>query len=152
MRQHRGSTLRKLEEAHFFLGQLAPNYMKDRKFDFYLSAFISSARAVPWVMRSEYGKLVGWKSWYEGRKPSAQEARLLDGTNSLRTRLTKQEALRTTTRIQLKGVNLAKPELDRVNSALSSGNVPIRLSGSRGKYSLKVEVDGKTILCPATDV
>jgi hypothetical protein len=71
---------------------------------------------------------------------------------SLRTRLTKQEALRTTTRIQLKGVKLAKPELDRVNSALSSGNVPIRLSGSRGKYSLKVEVDGKTILCPATDV
>lgn len=152
MRQHRGSTIRKLEEAQFFLSQLAPNYMKERKFDFYLSAFISSARAVTWVMKSEYGKIAGWKSWYEGCEPSAEEVKLLDGTNSLRLRLTKQEALQTTIRIQLKGVKLPKSKLDRVNAALSSGNAPVRLSGSGGKYSLEVEVDGEMLLCPATEV
>lgn len=150
-----GSTRKKLEEAAFFLGQLAPNYMKERKFDFYLSAFISSARAIPWVMKSEYGKVPGWKSWYDARKPAPDEARLLEGTNALRTRLTKQEALRTTARIQLGGVKLSKSEYDRVNAVLLSAHgrgVPIRLGGSRGQYRLEIEVEGEKLICPATEV
>jgi hypothetical protein len=94
--------------------------MKERKFDFYLSAFVSSARAITWVMKSEYGKVPGWKAWYDARKAAPDEARLLKGTNALRTRLTKQEALRTTARIQLGGVKLSKSEYDRINSVLLS--------------------------------
>lgn len=155
MRKHPGSTRRKLEEAEFFLGQLAPNYMKERKFDFYLSAFVGSARAITWVMKSEYGKVPGWKAWYVARKPAPDEARLLKGTNALRTRLTKQEALKTTARIQLGGVKLSKSEYDRINSVLLSArgrSVPIRLGGSRGQYRLEVEVEGGKLICAATEV
>jgi hypothetical protein len=155
MRKHPGSTKRKLEEAEFFLGQLAPNYLKERKFDFFLSAFVSSARAIPWVMKSEYGKVAGWKAWYGSRKPTLDEENLLKGTNALRTRLTKQEALRTTARIQLGGVKLSKAEYARVRALLQSapkGGVPIQLGGNRGKYHLQMEVEGEKLVLPATEV
>ena len=155
MKKQAGSTRRKLEEAEFFLGQLAPNYMKERKFDFFLSAFISSARAITWVMKSEYGKVPGWKSWYETRKPTTDEVTLLKGTNDLRTRLTKQEALKTTTRIELSGIKLPKFEYDRINSVLSSlsgKGTPLRLSGSSGNYRLEIEVAGEKLICSATEV
>jgi hypothetical protein len=144
MKKHSGS--RGSWEAEFFLGQLAPNYMKERKFDFFLSAFVGSARAIAWVMKSEYGKVPGWKAWYQSREPTPEEASLLKGTNALRTRLTKQEALRTTERIQLSGVKLSKADYDRVNSMLRSapdGGVPrsgltrnCRFEGQRRTASL----------------
>ena len=56
-RGHR--TKHKLEEAKFFLEQLRANYGKLKKFDYFLSAFISSARSVTWVMRNEYSSVPG---------------------------------------------------------------------------------------------
>jgi hypothetical protein len=155
MRKHPGSTKRKLEEAEFFLGQLAPNYMKERKFDFFLSAFVSSARAISWVMKSEYGKVPGWKAWRDSRKPTPEEENLLKGTNALRIRLTKQEALKTTARIQLRGVKLSKADYERVNLILRSAprtGVPLQLGGSRGKCHLEIEVAGEKVVLPATEV
>lgn len=155
MRKHPGSTKRKLEEAEFFLGHLAPNYMKERKFDFFLSAFVSSARAIGWVMKSEYGKVPGWKAWRDSRKPTPEEENLLKGTNALRIRLTKQEALKTTARIQLRSVKLSNANYERVNSILQSApraSVPIQLGGSRGKYHLEIEVAGEKVVLPATEV
>lgn len=155
MRKHSGSTKRKLEEAEFFLAQLAPNYMKERKFDFFLSAFISSARAVTWVMKAEYGRVSGWKEWHDTQKPNTDEPRLFDGTNDLRIRLTKREALRTTERIHLKGITPSKSEYGRISAALYSAvgkAVPIRLSGRKGQYSLEIDIDGEKLICPATEV
>lgn len=87
-------TRRKLEEAKFFLDQLRPNYGKEKKFDFYLSAFISAARSITWVMGAEYGDVPGYKDWFDGLQPSEEEERLLKGTNTLRVRTQKQGASR----------------------------------------------------------
>jgi hypothetical protein len=95
MGQRGDRTSRKLEEAAFFLGRLAENYGKLKRFDFYLSAFISSARSVLWVMRNEYCGVDGWEDWYQARQPSDEERALLRGTNNLRVRLEKIAPLET---------------------------------------------------------
>jgi hypothetical protein len=70
-------TNHKLGEAKFFLDQLTPNYGKLKKFDYFLSAFISSARSVLWVMRNEYDAVPGWEAWFDARKPNTEEEALL---------------------------------------------------------------------------
>jgi hypothetical protein len=44
----------KLEEARFFLAHLEKHWRHVPQYEFYLSAFISAARSVTWVMRYEY--------------------------------------------------------------------------------------------------
>ena len=74
-------TRAKLNEARFFLGELERTYYEYVErlellsknnpeppvCQYYLSAFISSARSVMWVMRSEYQNLGGWEEWYQSR-------------------------------------------------------------------------------------
>ena len=40
--------------------------------DYFLSAFVSAARSVTWVMRSEYGKNADWVEWFDAKKPSSK--------------------------------------------------------------------------------
>ncbi len=53
----------KLEEAHFFLKKMEDNVNLESEFNYYLNAFITSARAVKWIMNKEYSHIKGWKEW-----------------------------------------------------------------------------------------
>ena len=65
--QHTEATRKKLREAAFFLGQLATvekviaPYADPEAPDYYLSAFLSAARAVPWTLKME--RTDEWNAW-----------------------------------------------------------------------------------------
>jgi hypothetical protein len=74
-----GATRIKYHEAEFFLAKLDSSYYEDvrrmfkksRKppvFHYYLSAFLSAARSITWIMRSEYRLISGWEEWYRTQK------------------------------------------------------------------------------------
>jgi hypothetical protein len=92
-----GRTQYKLEEAKFFLALLEQNWRHSPHFDYFLSAFVSSARSVAWVMKSEYGARPGWTEWYEQKKPSAEMRVFLKKMNDVRVRATKSTPLKTQT-------------------------------------------------------
>ncbi len=85
-----GKTRKKLDEAEFFLRRLLENRLNHPDFDYYLSAFISSARSIPWVMRAEFAHVNGWEDWYKNRTLAPEDMTLLTGTNQLRVRTVKQ--------------------------------------------------------------
>ncbi len=87
----------KLEEAKFFLALLEQNWRHFPHVDYFLSAFISAARSVTWVMRSEYGSKPGWAEWFEARKPSPETRELLKQVNNVRVRATKTVPVKTRT-------------------------------------------------------
>jgi hypothetical protein len=141
-------TRRKLDEAKFFLDQLQPNYGKAKKFDFYLSAYISAARSVLWIMKAEYGRVPGWKSWYASQKPNSEERALLKGTNELRTRTTKREPLSTLASITLEGIKLSPEQAESFRSHMTRAKgkkLPIRISGTAGNFLLEIQIDGEWI-------
>lgn len=88
-------TIRKLEEARFFLALLEESIVKHPDFDYFLSAFVSSARSVTWVMKSEYKDHSGWLEWYNSQKPDDVELKLLKSMNDLRVRSEKFAPLET---------------------------------------------------------
>lgn len=97
----------KLEEARFFLSELERTYYEyleefkgplskantPPKCQYYLSAFISSARSITWVMRSEYLHVNGWQEWYDSKKPNIDEEVLLKKMNAIRVRSEKSNPL-----------------------------------------------------------
>ena len=84
-----GITTEKLSEAKFFLEQIEANYLEHPAFDYFLGAFISSARSVLWIMRSEYNDIEGWESWYKSLEPSTSDEALLQKINVARIRTEK---------------------------------------------------------------
>jgi hypothetical protein len=87
-------TRRKLDEARFFLEKLESSIAHHPDFDYFLSAFVSSARSVTWVMKAEYKRCPGWLDWYDNKTPEAAEERLLKQMNTLRVHSEKIEPLR----------------------------------------------------------
>jgi hypothetical protein len=96
----------KLNEASFFLGKLEEHYydhlhsmFEEEKrpptFSFCLSAFVSAARSVMWVMRHEYVGVAGWEEWFKlkGQETSPSQRELLKLFNDLRVRSEKLEPL-----------------------------------------------------------
>jgi hypothetical protein len=145
----------KLAEARFFLDQLAPNYGKERKFDFFLSAFISAARSVTWVMDAEYADVEGWKAWFESLAPSKEEAALLKGTNEVRIRTQKRGPLQTMTQLKVDGIAIPEAYAARVAEALAkspTGELPAHVGGSRGQYFVEIEIAGERLRFPAGNV
>lgn len=145
----------KLDEARFFLDQLAPNYGKERKFDFLLSAFISAARSVTWVLAAEYGEVEGWKVWFGSLAPSQEEATLLKGTNEVRIRTQKRGPLRTMSQLKVEGLALPEPYVARLTEALAkspTGELPAHVGGSRGQYFVEIEIEGERLRLPAENV
>jgi len=67
----------KLEEARYFLAHLEKHWRHLPQVDFYLSAFVSAARSVTWVMKAEFVHVHGWEQWYETKKPSSTIRELL---------------------------------------------------------------------------
>lgn len=155
MKARRKLTRRKLEEAEFFLTQLRPNYNKDRKFDFYLSAFVSAARSVPWAMQAEYATRPGWREWYDAKKPDSEELRLFKGTTTVRNRSQKAGALRTLSHVKVAG--LVMPNGDEMlpkeilARAMREG-IPAKIGGVSGKYTVEYVIDGQLIMLLAKKV
>jgi hypothetical protein len=105
-----GATRHKLAEASFFLKQVEEHYYdelrhgpNDPTFGFYFSAFVSAARAVAWIMRSEYGRARGWEEWWRDKRPSDAEARMLALFTSLRNRSQKVAPLLPTRHLRIEG-------------------------------------------------
>ena len=143
-----GSTQFKLDEAKFFLEQLQPNFGRERKFDYYLSAFISAARSVTWIMRAEFGSLDGWEEWFDQLTASNEEYELLRGTNAVRIRSQKQAALRTMGVPEITRAKITKEQSQRIKEALASatdGEVKGTLRGSNGHYFIEFEIDGEAL-------
>jgi hypothetical protein len=91
----------KLEEARYFFAHLEKDWRHVPQFEFYLSAFVSAARSVTWIMRSEYNKRPGWQDWFTARQPPPHLRDTLKGMNDLRVRSTKAEPIRTRTSVRL---------------------------------------------------
>jgi hypothetical protein len=82
-------TGQKLDEAHFFLYMLEKHYSNNPEVGYYLSAYISAARSVTWIMRSEYQERSGWKEWFASKTPDYDEFQFLKKINDLRIRTEK---------------------------------------------------------------
>ncbi len=96
-----GATRLKYEEAQFFLAHLEKSRYEDlqrmfkrskrrRVFHYYLSAFLSAARSVTWIMRSEFRQRPGWEEWFAAQRRPEHES-LLRLFNDLRIRSEKFE-------------------------------------------------------------
>lgn len=96
-----GSTKGKLLESKFFLDRLEESYLLHPDFGYFLSAFISSARSVFWVMRHEYGQVPGWQEWYSSLDLSNEHRVFLRKINKIRIRTTKKEPLMSNLRLSL---------------------------------------------------
>ena len=103
-----GRTRHKLDEAAFFLEKVREHYFdvldedgQGRPFLYYLSAFVSAARSVAWVMRSEYSRAESWEFWYQSRQPELEDRALLRQFAAIRNRSEKADPLRIAIRLNL---------------------------------------------------
>jgi len=58
----------KLREAKYFLDRMRETQQDRDPFKYNLSAFLSAARSVRWVLEAEYGKSPGFKKWWNSKK------------------------------------------------------------------------------------
>jgi len=84
----------KIDEAQFFLLKFKENYNSE-EFRYYLSAFISAARSIIWVMNSEFKNDPIFNMWYTERLPTEEEKTLFKRFNDLRITTTKQKPIET---------------------------------------------------------
>jgi hypothetical protein len=117
-----GATRMKFREAEFFLGKLDGAYYEDVRrmfkkskkppvFQYYLSAFLSAARSIAWIMRSEYKVVPGWEEWYKTQK-SEENAQLLTLFNQLRIQSEKVEPVVPGRAVRIEGDGGPPVELD----------------------------------------
>jgi hypothetical protein len=160
-----GATRFKYEEAEFFLRHLEKLRYEDvrhmlrrsrkrRAFHFYLSAFLSAARSVTWIMRSEYIHRPGWEVWFDAQRCAGNE-QLLRLFNQLRIRSEKVEPVIPGRSFRVDGDGgppvERDPLLPRLRLEISSANpdsdgVPL-LSGEVLSLSWTIdEFDGEDLL------
>lgn len=94
-------TRKKHGEAKFFLGLMERNSGSFPDFNYYVSAFISAARSVTWIMRAEYQTKEGWEAWYDARQPTIVDDKFLKDANELRVKSVKSEPVQTNVRVTL---------------------------------------------------
>ena len=140
-------TEHKLKEAKYFLSLMRRGRKKAEQFDYLLNAFVSSARSVTWVMKAEFSKIDGWKSWYEGKKVDKSEEEILKLFNELRVGSTKRQSLRTHFLVELKvPKEVMSKSLNHRLNRLKRKKLIITLSKNRGR---SVRLDSKKISFPA---
>jgi hypothetical protein len=158
-------TRQKLGEAKFFLDKLdehcyenlAERFADPRvseAFPYYLSAFISAARSVTWILRSEYGRFPDWKAWWNSEVPAAHVAQLLRLFTELRNRSQKAEPLRPGPILRIEGDGgppvVRDPKLPRMKITISGADdepaAPI-MSGELLAFTWTIEdLDGQDLL------
>jgi hypothetical protein len=95
------NTKLKIEEAEFFLSQMSRENRGSKTFNFYLNAFVSSARSITWILRFEFSDSVNWRSWYDSKIPTQEEKLLLKYFNDLRIESVKVKPLTTSNQFEL---------------------------------------------------
>lgn len=88
-------TSAKLDEARFFLRHIDQSKTRYPEFDYYLNAFLGSARSVLWVMRAEYQDVPGWKTWYDSKQLTTEDKTLFDALRDVRNRSVKRGTVET---------------------------------------------------------
>jgi hypothetical protein len=106
----------KLMEAEFFLDLMKRNRGKFNQFNFYLSAFLSAANSVYFVMKREYKRTPGWIAWQReaAKELSVDSVELLRRTRKMRNHSLKQATLQAGTLTKLK---MSRPDIERLNKA-----------------------------------
>ncbi len=135
----------KLEEAKLFLAHLEEHWRHLPQVEFYLSAFVSAARSVTWVMKYEYGRKAGWHAWFDAKKPSNQVRELLRKMNDVRVRSTKSEPVRTrtTARVTIPPEQVT-PEVERLLRPGTDAKVHLEPTDSSNTEAYVV-VDGRVL-------
>ena len=84
----------KIDEAEFFLSKFIENY-NEHEFKYYLSAFVSAARSISWIMKAEFNQHPLYSTWTTQRQPTEDEAILFKLFNDLRITTNKQKPIET---------------------------------------------------------
>ena len=138
----------KLSEAEFFFEQLKNSALEYPQFNYYLSAFVSSARSVLWIMRSEFNSIEDWGNWYQSKEPDSEEALFLKKINAIRVRTEKISPI--TTHFQISFMipkDSATPELEQELRRLQeSGNMlSVAVSDEDNEKVFETEISGKKV-------
>lgn len=89
------NTRNKFNEAQFFLKLMDLNSNVFPDFNYYVSAFISIARSVTWVMKCEYKDRKGWQEWHDLKEPTKVDTDFLKMINEIRLTTTKRQPIQT---------------------------------------------------------
>jgi hypothetical protein len=120
------ATYDKLDEARFFLGHLreeAAKVMRQKPeaFGHYLSAFITAARSVPWVLQcEEKEKYLAWRETWDAAKTD-EELELEEFTNERRLDEVKRKGAQTKTTWE--EVSIFKLPTEQANQFQVSGAI-----------------------------
>ncbi len=129
-------TRQKLHEAQYFLSKLDEHYFDHVQgivdeepappiFAYNLSAFLSAARSITWVMRHEYISVTDWEEWFKSQEVSETHQDLLKIFNDLRIRTNKIEPLQLGHSIRFVGEQRAKdkdPRMPRLKVTIRSAD------------------------------
>lgn len=99
------STKYRLDESIFFLSQLKNNQNKLPEFNYFLNAYVNSARSITWIMQAEYKNISGWREWYDKTDISEKEKQLLKGIVDMRNRSIKSKPLTIDSLISIENSN-----------------------------------------------
>jgi hypothetical protein len=148
------ATQKKLAEARFFLGHMReeankPNRQNPDAFDHYLSAFISAARSVLWVLHHE--RKEEWENFEPGWKSrlTGDESKLLKFTNEQRIESVKKKGASTTVEfvmvpmIRLHGHRSVPAHLAQFGGLFEAGNkigVPVHHFDVEGTKTEVIEL------------
>ncbi len=127
----------KLEEARFFLKHIDHSKTQYPDFDYYLNAFLGSARSILWVMKAEYQKVNGWKQWHDSKQLDAEDQALFDAINDVRIRSVKKASIET----QLVAIVDMAATRTEANAALLASDIPgqvdvVPLDGSQATLEI----------------
>ncbi len=84
MTQLRNDTLNKLGESGYFLTQMKQTANDWMPFRFNLSAFLSAARSITFVIQKEYAQVAAFESWYKLQQEEMRKDKVLTFFNNLR--------------------------------------------------------------------
>jgi hypothetical protein len=127
-------TRRKIREAQYFLSMMKQAFEDDDTFSYNLSAFLSAARSITWVMQKQYARYNGFAEWYcpyQIKMPANPE---LDYLNTLRVEDVHKEPVPTgSTRVVTVslGLTLVKEGTSVAEQAKESKHKPPTQCGSR---------------------
>jgi hypothetical protein len=111
----------RLAAARYFLKLLVDQRPRPPVFDWFLEAFITTARTVRWIMRAEVHNSPLMEEWERTLQRDAATAALLKKMNEIRIRVTKQEPLGT-----LMTATLGVPKsADALAAKLQSGELGV---------------------------
>jgi hypothetical protein len=143
------NTMKKLNEARFFLKKMKEEFSKKSPtFDYYLSAFLEAARSITWIMKKEYSGNHKWEQWYNTRTPNESEKLILDRINSLRVDTVHIEPIETDLRINSEiDISDLQPEIIQLLTNLPGRTFDAEVGppNEDGIQAFRVNIDGNLI-------